>query len=67
MRTNIDIDDTIMQRAMELSRLKTKKEVVDKALQEFVQNRSRLDLRDLFGKIEFAEGYDYKKARGTDL
>jgi hypothetical protein len=34
-----------------------------KALEEFVKNRQRLNLLDLAGKIEFAEGYDYKSLR----
>jgi len=33
------------------------------ALEEFVQNRKRKDLRELKGKISFFEGYDYKKMR----
>ena len=63
MRTNIVIDDNIMQKAISLSKLKTKKEVVEKALLEFIEAQSRKDLSDLRGKIQFAEGYDYKAAR----
>lgn len=29
---------------------------------EFVENRRRLNLLDLEGKIEFAEGYDYSNS-----
>ena len=63
MRTNIVIDDEIMRKAMAVSGIKTKKEVVNQAMEEFVANRTRKDLRDLFGKIQFAEGYDYKETR----
>jgi len=63
MRTNIYINDEIMQRAMNISGLKTKKDVVEKALLEFVSNRSRKDLSDLRGKIKFSDGYDYKTLR----
>lgn len=63
MRTNIVIDDELMKKAMRLSGLLTKKEVVNKALHEFVQNRSRKDLKELRGKIRFADGYDYKLHR----
>jgi len=63
MRTNIVIDDALMQRAMEVSGLETKKEVVEKALKEFVECRTRKDLRELRGKIKFAENYDYKAMR----
>ena len=63
MRTNVVIDDKLIQEALRLSKLKTKKEIIHKALEEFIQNRKRLDLREVRGKIRFAEGYDYKKMR----
>ena len=63
MRTNIEIDDSLMEKAVAISGLKTKKEVVERALIEFVANRSRKDLRDLRGKIQFANDYDYKAMR----
>ena len=63
MRTNVDIDDELIQEAFRLTRLKTKKEIIHKALEEFIQNRKRLDLKEIRGKIKFARGYDYKKMR----
>lgn len=64
MRTNIVIDDTLMQKAMKISGLKTKREVVEKAISEFVANRTRKDLKELRGKIQFADDYDYRAMRG---
>lgn len=63
MRTNIVIDDNLVKEALKLSGVKTKKELIHLALKEFVENKRRLNLLDLEGKIEFAEGYDYKKLR----
>lgn len=63
MRTNIVINDNLMKEAMELSGLHTKKDVVNTALQEFVDNRNKLNLLDLDGKIKFDDNYDYKKMR----
>ncbi len=63
MRTNIVIDDQLMEEALKLSKTKTKKELIKKALEEFIQNRRRLNLKDIKGKIQFEEGYDYKKMR----
>ena len=63
MRTNIVLDERLVKEAMRLSRTKTKKELVHRALKEFVENRKRLDLMDLAGKIEFAKDYDYKALR----
>lgn len=63
MRTNVDIDDELIQEAFRLTGLKTKKEVIHKALEEFIRNRKRLDLKEIRGKIKFARGYDHKKMR----
>ena len=63
MRTNIVIDDPLMEEALKLSKTKTKKELIKKALEEFIQNRRRLNLKDIKGKIQFEEGYDYKNMR----
>ena len=63
MRTNIVLDDSLVKKALKLSRMKTKKELVNQALKEFVENRKRLNLMDLVGKIEFAKDYNYKALR----
>ena len=63
MRTNIVLDDDIVEKAFLYSPLKTKKEVVNLALREFVERHSRLNMLDLKGKISFDKDYDYKKLR----
>ena len=63
MRTNIVLDDKIVEEAMKISGAKTKREVVSKALKEFVETRKRLNLLDLEGKITFHEEYHYKRLR----
>ena len=63
MRTNIVLDDSLVKEALKLGGVKTKKAVVNQALKEFVENRKRLNLMDLFGKIEFAKNYNYKALR----
>lgn len=63
MRTNIVIDDKLMEQAMRVSGLTTKKQVVDRALVEFVQRHTRKDLKELQGRIQFADNYDYKTMR----
>jgi Arc/MetJ family transcription regulator len=55
MRTNVVIDDKLIQEAFWLSDVKTKKELIHIALEEFIQNRKRLDLREIRGKIRFTE------------
>ena len=63
MRTNIVLDDAILSEAMRLSKAKTKKEVIHRALIEFVENKKRLSLIDIAGKIKFTDNYDYKSLR----
>lgn len=63
MRTNVVIDDKLIEEAFKLSDVKTKKELIHKALEEFIKNRKRLNLKEIKGKIRFAEDYDYKEMR----
>lgn len=63
MRTNIVLDDPLMKEAMALSGERTKRVVVQKALEAYVRNLKKRDLRDIQGKIHLADGYDYKRAR----
>jgi Arc/MetJ family transcription regulator len=63
VRTNILIDSALIEEAMRLADITTKREVVDAALREFVANRKRLDLRDLKGSRLLDPGYDHKRLR----
>ena len=64
MRTNIDIDDKLMQKAMSCGGFKTKKETVEAALKMLSQRRvSYQKILDLCGKVEFDPAYDYKAMR----
>ena len=65
MRTNIVLDDDLVQEAQALSQIKTKRELIDQALREFVSHRKRLDLRELKGVGELRADYDYKSSRGV--
>lgn len=65
MRTNIDIDEKLMEEAFRLANVRTKKELVHLALQEFIKAKKKKDLLELSGKIQFHEGYDYKSLRGN--
>ncbi len=40
MRTNINIDDRLMSQARKLTRLRTKREIVNRALEELVRSES---------------------------
>ena len=41
MRTNVDLDDALVKRAMELTKISTKKALIHKALEELVKSNTR--------------------------
>ncbi|MDR2096100.1 MAG: type II toxin-antitoxin system VapB family antitoxin [Treponema sp.] len=64
MRTNIVLDDELIKEAFKFSQtISTKKELIEMALKEYVNNRKRKNLKELKGKIKFSADYDYKKMR----
>lgn len=63
MATNIDLDPDLLEAARKLGKHKTKKAAVEDALREYVQRRQRVRILDLFGTLDFDEGYDYKANR----
>lgn len=63
MATNLAIDEKLLDDALKIGRLKTKKATVNEALREFIQRRRQKKILDLFGTVEFAPGYDHKKGR----
>ena len=48
-RTNIVLDDNLVRKARKLTGLKTKREIVDKALELLVRSESRKGMLDYFG------------------
>ena len=63
MATNLALDDTLLDEALKIGNLKTKKDTVTTALREFIARRKQLMILDLAGSIEYDEKYDYKKMR----
>ena len=63
MRTNIVLDEALVQEALAITGARTKKEVVQLALEELVRSRKKKNLADLAGRIQFREGFDHKAAR----
>jgi len=48
-RTNIDIDEGLIRKARKLTRLKTKRQIVDKALDLLVRSESRKGILRYYG------------------
>ena len=63
MATNLALDDKLLEEALKIGNLKTKKDTVTTALQEFISRRKQLKFLELAGTIDFDIEYDYKKER----
>jgi Arc/MetJ family transcription regulator len=63
MATNLAIDPKLLEKALEVSGFKTKKETVNLALQEFINRHKQVEILHLFGKMDPDPDYDYKKGR----
>jgi len=73
MRTNIDLDDELLEEARRLSGLHTKKAVVDKALETFIRCAREREALAMFGKLDWVgdlaasrEGRIHDDARTTE-
>lgn len=53
MRTNIDLDEGLVARGLLVSGLRTKKELVNMALREFVRKNDQKKILELRGKIQW--------------
>ena len=53
MTTNIVIDDDLIEKALEISGAKTKKDVIEEALTLYIKLKQQLKIRDLHGKLRW--------------
>ena len=67
MPTNLSIDMQLLEDALKIGGLKSKKDTVNLALEEFIKRRKQTEIISLFGTIEYDEDYDYKKERRRDM
>ena len=58
MRTNIEIDDALMAEAIKATGLKTKREVVERALRQMVILGRQAEVRKYRGKIDWTGDLD---------
>ena len=65
MRTNIELDDALVEEAFRLTNVRTKKDLLNLALQELIRSRKKKNLLDLAGKVQLRDDYDYKALRET--
>mgnify|MGYP000697275429 FL=1 len=53
MLTNIDLDDELVSRGLKISGLRTKKDLVNMALREFIRKNDQKKILELRGKIQW--------------
>jgi Arc/MetJ family transcription regulator len=58
MRTNIYLEEELIRECRKLSKLKTKKEIVNSALKEYVRLLKRRKMLEFEGKIEWEGNLD---------
>jgi Arc/MetJ family transcription regulator len=65
MQITLDLDEDLLNEALQLTNLTTQEELIKLALQELVGSRRRKNLLDLAGRIQFAPDFDHKALRET--
>ncbi len=63
MATNLAIDPSLLNKALEVGGENTKKATVNKALREFIARREQGRLLELFGTLDWDDEFDYKRER----
>lgn len=63
MPTNLNLDDQLVDLAVQLGQHKTKREAVNAALAEYVAHLRRVKALSQFGTFDFDDDYDYKQGR----
>lgn len=65
MQITLNLDEALLNEALQLTNLTTQEELLNLALQEFVRLRRKKNLLDLAGKIQFTPEFDHKALRET--
>lgn len=58
MRTNVVIDDNLMESALKASGLKTKKDAIEEGLKLLVQVKKQKEIKRFRGKLKWAGNLD---------
>ncbi len=58
MRTNIEIDDDLLDQALRLTGLKTKRAVVEQGLRTLIRLKAQEDIFNLVGKVHWEGDLD---------
>jgi len=66
MRTNIVLDDSLVKEGLKLTKLKTKKDLVNLALKELIERRKRKKILKLEGKVKWEGSLDEMRGERFD-
>lgn len=66
MPTNLALDDTLIEEAVRVSGLRTKKAAVTSALEEYIARRRQKAIIELFGKIDMLPAASMRRQRDED-
>ena len=65
MNVPLNVDEALLNEALELTQLTTRDELINLALREFVHSRRKKNLLELAGQIQFSPDFDHKILRET--
>ena len=65
MQITLNLDESLLNEALQLTKFSTQEDLVSLALQEFVRSRRKKNLLDLAGQIQFTEDFDHKALHET--
>jgi Arc/MetJ family transcription regulator len=65
MQITLNLDESLLNEALQLTNLTTQEEIVNLALKELVRSRRKKNLLDLAGQIQFTSDFDHKDLRET--
>lgn len=63
MQITLNLNEDLLNEALELTNIANQEELINFALQEFVRSRRKKNLLDLAGQIELAPDFDHKALR----
>ena len=63
MRTNIVLDNELVEEGFRLTEARTKRELIQLALEELIRVRRKRNLAELAGRIQLRDDFDHKAMR----
>ena len=63
MRTTLDLSASLLEEAMELTKIRTKTEVITRALENLIQKEKVQQLKNYYGKIDLDIDLDALRKR----